>query len=180
MEKCLTSLDSFCRQPQLFHGVILMPSDKEVLLQIAEGLQYIHSRNLIHRDVKPENILISGDKPAVIKWTDFGLSKRVANKDGTIWSSKKGTKGWMAPEVDKKEMAPDVLPEKVRAGEKSDIFCLGCVFFFFLTPTIHPFGNNSNERKNNIRSKIQPNLTIPNPANPSSTFILVINVYTSK
>ena len=178
MEKCLTSLDSFCRQPQLFHGVILMPPDKKVLIQIAEGLQYIHSRNLIHRDVKPENILIlSGDKPAlepaVIKWTDFGLSKRVANRDGTIWSSKKGTEGWMAPEV-------DVKPEKVIAGEKSDIFCLGCVFFFFLTPTIHPFGNNSNERKNNIRSKIQPNLTIPNPANHSSRFKLVINVYTSK
>jgi serine/threonine protein kinase len=173
MEKCLTSLDSYFRQPQLFHGVILMPSDKEVLLQIVEGLQYIHSQNLIHRDVKPENILISGDKPAVIKWTDFGLSKRVANRDGTIWSSQKGTKGWMAPEVDANQ-------EKVIAGEKSDIFCLGCVFFFFLTPTIHPFGNNSNERKNNIKSKIQPNLTIPNPANPSSTFILVINVYTSK
>ena len=151
MEKCSTSLEDYCRQPQLFHGVIPMPSDKEVLLQMAKGLQYIHSQELIHRDVKPGNILISGDDPAVIKWTDFGVSKMVKNKDGEPWTCRQGTQGWMAPEVlllsDNKSLI---------AGEKSDIFSLGCVFFFFLTPALHPFGTFQERDSNILKSQIEP------------------------
>jgi serine/threonine protein kinase len=125
-----------------------MPSDINVLLEMATGLQYIHSRNLIHRDVKPGNILISYGNPAVIKWTDFGVSKETrkkhAGEDVVTWTARQGTKGWKAPEVEKNEV--------VKAGEKSDIFSLGCVFFFFLTPAIHPFGKDSKERRKNIIS----------------------------
>jgi serine/threonine protein kinase len=125
-----------------------MPSDQIILLQMATGLQYIHSKELIHRDVKPGNILLSCDNPTVIKWADFGVSKQMPEdrgEDGITWTTQQGTKGWKAPEVEK-----DV--EKPKAGEKSDIFSLGCVFFFFLTPAIHPFGNNSDQRRDNIKS----------------------------
>ena len=127
-----------------------MPTDKEVLLQMARGLKYIHLQNLIHRDVKPGNILISGDNPAVIKWTDFGVSKKVKNKNGEAWTFCHGTQGWRAPEV----LLND--HESLIAGEKSDIFPLGCVFFFFLTPAIHPFGSNFQERESNIKSQNEP------------------------
>jgi serine/threonine protein kinase len=131
-----------------------MPSNKQVLLQMAEGLQYIHSQNLIHRDVKPGNILISGDNPAVMKWSDFGLSKYIINQKDEA-SSKvavdwpKGTEGWMAPEmINSGEKSKE--GNKFKASKKCDVFSLGCVFFFFLFSGAHPFGNNSLERKLNI------------------------------
>jgi serine/threonine protein kinase len=161
------SVDTYCQQPQLYYGVIPMPSDKEVLLQMATGLQYIHLQNLIHRDVKPGNILISGDRPeSVLKWCDFGVSKKV-DRNGIEWSSRQGTKGWMAPEVDV-EAGND---QNVIAGDKSDIFSLGCVFFFFLTPAIHPFGNSSDERRKNIKSRKEPkNINSMTPVNINDAY----------
>lgn len=160
MERCLTSMDDYIRQPQLYHGVIPMPSDQIILLQMATGLQYIHSKELIHRDVKPGNILISAENPAVIKFADFGLAKYVLNrKDEVTWTMRQGTEGWMAPEVEIKSQNPS-REEKVKAGQKSDIFALGCVFFFFLVPGIHPFGNNKTEIKKNIKSGNQHGINV--------------------
>jgi serine/threonine-protein kinase/endoribonuclease IRE1 len=131
-----------------------MPSDKEVLLQMATGLQYIHSQNLIHRDVKPGNILISGDRPSVLKWSDFGLSKYIINKkdeenNTEDWSFPQGTEGWMAPEMIRiGEKFND--EDNSNVGQECDIFSLGCVFYFFLFSASHPFGNKSHERKMNV------------------------------
>lgn len=98
LEKCLISLHDYCCTPQLYQGIVPMPSDQEVLLQMAQGLQYIHSQDLIHRDVKPENILISYGNSAVIKWADFGLSRAVITGSNTFsWSKLKGTDRWLAP-----------------------------------------------------------------------------------
>jgi serine/threonine protein kinase len=70
-----------------------------VLLQIASGMAYLHSRNVIHRDLKSPNILLDGARTCLI--ADFGLSK-VSNL-GTATMSAIGTPHWMAPEVRKKE-----------------------------------------------------------------------------
>jgi serine/threonine protein kinase len=117
-----------------------MPMDREVLLQMAQGLEYIHSQGLIHRDVKPENILISCDNPAVIKWADFGMSRAVVTGSKTFsWSKFQGTDRWLAPEL---ITAPQ--EKKIKGSQKCDIFALGCVFFFFLVPGVHPFGDGDN------------------------------------
>jgi serine/threonine protein kinase len=120
-----------------------MPSEQQVLLQMAEGLHYIHSQvvngsqPLIHRDVKPENILISCDNPAVIKWADFGLSRAVVTGSKSFtWSKLKGTERWLAPELIQQD-----VKTKVRGSQSCDVFALGCVFFFYLTQGIHPFGD---------------------------------------
>ena len=149
LEKCLTSLDNYCRKPNVCR-IIPMPSHQEVLLQMAQGLEYIHSKGLIHRDVKPHNILISGDNPAVIKWADFGMSRAVITGSKTFsWSKLQGTDRWLAP-----ELIAASREEKVQGSQKCDIFALGCCFFFFLVPGIHPFGDRSdNSTQNNIMNK---------------------------
>lgn len=80
-----------------------LPSDIQVLMQLTEGLDYIHSMGYVHRDVKPFNVLISlpdeNGNPPVMKWCDFGSAIELNSIDGT-YSSRfyRGTVGWMAPE----------------------------------------------------------------------------------
>jgi serine/threonine protein kinase len=139
-----------------------MPTDQEVLVQMAEGLHYIHSQKivnesqpLIYRNVKPENILISCDHPAVIKWADFGLSRAVVSGSKSFtWSQLKGTERWLAPELIQSDAGA-----KVRGSQSCDVFALGCVFFFFLTQGMHPFGDgDDNTVQGNIDNGMQVNL----------------------
>ncbi len=139
LELCAGTLEQFIKKE--YTGP--MPSEREVLYQIACGVHYIHSMmQLIHRDIKPDNILISCTDPVVMKISDFGMSKPTSSR-GTfdLSSGIKGTENWMAPEIlvlvdsNQNELA------KERATVKSDIFALGCVFFYFLKEGIHPFGN---------------------------------------
>ena len=63
------------------------------LVELAIVIEYLHSKNIVHRDVKPDNILI--DKNGHIKLIDMGLSKQlVHNRTSTIC----GTPGYIAPE----------------------------------------------------------------------------------
>ena len=76
-----------------------LPHDSTVFLQLAEGLGYIHSKNLIHQDIKPQNVLISVDSKGKItmKLADFGLSKSVNERgSNTTNSGLKGTNKWLA------------------------------------------------------------------------------------
>ncbi len=165
LEKCLISLHDYCCVPQLYHEIVPMPSDQEVLLQMTQGLHYIHSKKLIHRDVKPKNILISHDNPAVIKWADFGMSRTVITGSKTFsWSKLQGTDRWLAPELIAASRA-----EKITGSQKCDIFALGCVFFFFLVPGVHPFGEGDDEHST------QTNIKNKNPVNFHRKCNLYIN-----
>lgn len=59
-----------------------MPRQIEVFRQLALGLEHIHSKHLIHRNIKPSHALImrssSQNEETIIKWADFGLSRPVS------------------------------------------------------------------------------------------------------
>jgi serine/threonine-protein kinase len=111
--------------------------------QAARGLQHAHDRGLLHRDVKPANLLLqrSGSGPdarAVVKISDFGLARlhepRAGPNDtaGTIMTKDNaviGTPDYLSP-----EQARDVH----RADVRSDLYGLGCTLYFLLTGEV-PF-----------------------------------------
>lgn len=68
--------------------------------QILEGLEYLHIRNTVHRDIKGANVLV--DNNGVCKLADFGTAKRIsaiADGENKYLPSIKGTANWMAPEI---------------------------------------------------------------------------------
>jgi serine/threonine protein kinase/tetratricopeptide (TPR) repeat protein len=94
-----------------------MPQALQVLTQLASALDYAHSRNVVHRDVKPVNILVS---PSLWVWvTDFGIAKSELSTNLTMAGGVLGTPDYMSPEQAKGE---DV-------DARSDLFSLGCILF---------------------------------------------------
>ena len=83
-----------------------------LFLQCISGLSYIHSKNIIHRDINPENLLL--DNNMILKISDFGVSKKIEKNNNHLTFV--GKNGFLAP-----EMFTEIYDEKV------DIFSLGMV-----------------------------------------------------
>ena len=94
-----------------------------VLRPVLGGLGVAHRAGLVHRDVKPENVLISDD--GEVKLVDFGLVRAVAEAGITSTSVILGTAGYLSPEQ----------VEGVEAGPRSDVYSAGIMAFELLTGT---------------------------------------------
>jgi serine/threonine protein kinase len=102
----------------------------EYICQAAEGLQHAHENGLVHRDVKPHNLLVTAE--GLVKITDFGLA-RFAREIGDLTEvhSAMGTADYMAA-----EQANDARTADIRA----DIYSLGCTLYHLLAGC-PPFGD---------------------------------------
>jgi len=108
-----------------------MPEDfaLEIFKQILNGIEYSHSKGVIHRDLKASNILINLDENSVVI-IDFGLATTVEERAGTMDVSA-GTPYYMSPEQFLSLKETDAL---------TDIWALGCILQQLLTNTL-PFGS---------------------------------------
>ena len=100
-----------------------------IAIQVANGMDAAHKHNIVHRDIKPQNIIIS--KEGKVKVTDFGIAK-VASSATINTSASMGSVHYISP-------------EQARGGysdERSDIYSLGITLFEILTGTV-PFDGDS-------------------------------------
>ncbi len=99
-----------------------------IAMQVAQGIEAAHEQHIVHRDIKPQNIIISRD--GKVKVTDFGIAKAATNE--TITSSTMGSVHYISP-------------EQARGGycdERSDIYSLGITIYEMLTGRV-PFEGDS-------------------------------------
>ncbi|KAJ3570292.1 hypothetical protein NP233_g4498 [Leucocoprinus birnbaumii] len=97
---------------------------------IASGIHYLHSRNIVHADLKAGNILVSGAKRAMI--ADFGISHLVMTKFVTSSENAGGTVNWMAPEL---------LTDQTSPAKETDVWAFSCVCWETFTGDI-PFSQH--------------------------------------
>ncbi|KAJ3030020.1 UNVERIFIED_CONTAM: bifunctional endoribonuclease/protein kinase ire1 [Siphonaria sp. JEL0065] len=155
------------------HQLRLTLKPRNVLSQIISGVQYLHSLKLVHRDIKPQNILIGESKGKLnshprILITDFGLCKRLADDQSSFHNTMHtsgGTIGWRAPECmvnhkpeeinsSESEHSQWVLlapSQQMRITKSIDVFSAGCVFYYYLTGGVHPFGDKYTREINILR-----------------------------
>jgi len=103
-------------------------------LRVAEGLAAAHRAGILHRDLKPDNVMLTHQ--GVPKITDFGLAKRVVlNPNSEKLMEFVGTPSFMAPE----------LFEHQPASTASDVYALGICYFYLLTGQLPFHSENLNE-----------------------------------
>jgi serine/threonine-protein kinase len=103
----------------------------ELALQVARGLSFAHQQGLVHRDVKPQNVLLNGDGQA--KVTDFGIARSLDVQHGmTQTGTVLGTSDYIAPEQ----------AQGQRVDEHTDVYSLGVVLYEMLTNEVPFPGEN--------------------------------------
>ncbi|MBA3842923.1 MAG: serine/threonine protein kinase [Actinobacteria bacterium] len=103
----------------------------ELGIQIARGLSFAHQQGLVHRDVKPQNVLLNGNGEA--KVTDFGIARSLDVQHGmTQTGTVLGTSDYIAPEQ----------AQGQRVDEHTDVYSLGIVIYELLTSEVPFPGEN--------------------------------------
>jgi Protein kinase domain/PASTA domain len=120
-------------------GALPAAEAAELVAQVADGLDAVHAAGLVHRDVKPANVLIgdgdSGRRAAFL--TDFGLAKAAAATDGlTATGEVIGSVDYIAPEQ----------IEGWRIDARTDVYALGCVLFHAVSGRV-PFPDRESSAK---------------------------------
>ena len=98
----------------------------KVIVDVCRGLHHAHVSNIVHRDVKPANMLVSAE--GTVKVCDFGIAKRFEQAGQDI----QGSKNTMMAKGTAQYMPPEQCDLQGRADKRSDVYALGCVIYEML------------------------------------------------
>jgi serine/threonine protein kinase len=137
--KVFYEIEEIAENGELFNYVyelgkgFIEPICSKIFIKILKNVKLLHENNIIHGDIKPENILIGNDFD--IKLIDFGFSQKINKKNNSIINSTERSDKYSSPEIRKANIAG-------YDGIKSDIFSLG-VLLFVITVGRFPFNASS-------------------------------------
>lgn len=161
-------------------GGLTLPEVIDIMTQLTSAIACAHDSNIIHRDIKPQNVLIKED--GIVKITDFGIAMALNSNELTQTNSVMGSVHYLPPEQ----------ANGKGATVKSDIYSLGIVMFELLTGKVPFKGENAVEiaikqMKNQIPSVCNINSLIPQSVeniilkacakNPKNRYTNVIEMY---
>ncbi|KAK0551392.1 bifunctional endoribonuclease/protein kinase ire1 [Tilletia horrida] len=178
LELCPASLADVIDKPSEYRELHNMLEPKQALRQITSGVRHLHSLHIVHRDIKPQNILVAvspNGKRLKMLLSDFGLSKRLDGLAQTSFSqtvnNPGGTVGWRAPEILRGDVQLDPA-----GGSESEPSSMGVhsadglrdgttpaeerkrltravdIFAYILANGEHPFGSRFEREMNIIRN----------------------------
>jgi len=136
-------------EQRLNAGPVTITEAKEIVRSIAAGLQFLHSKNMVHRDLKPGNVLCVGGKWQL---ADFGLIRAFGSETAAYTQNITGTPYFMPPESFKGEMSP-----------AWDVWSLGVLIVFAFTRQ-YPFTGASHHEVANAILTQPPRIASPLPA----------------
>lgn len=161
-------------------GGLTMPEVIDIMTQLTSAIACAHDSNIIHRDIKPQNVLIKED--GIVKITDFGIAMALNSNELTQTNSVMGSVHYLPPEQ----------ANGKGATVKSDIYSLGIVMFELLTGVLPFKGENAVEiaikqMRNQIPSVCNMNSLIPQSVeniilkacakNPKNRYNSVVEMY---
>ncbi len=111
------SLDRYLAE----HKKLPLKKIENIMLQVLAALSHAHSKDIVHRDIKPQNILVTSDE--IVKITDFGIAKALSSTTITQTGMFMGSPNYISPEQ----------AEGKKTDGRSDLYSLGVVLFEMLT-----------------------------------------------
>ncbi|CAE6531386.1 unnamed protein product [Rhizoctonia solani] len=176
LELCPCSLSDLVERPQMFPDVVGSFDAKRALSQVTAGLRHLHALKIVHRDIKPQNILVSARGAMLI--SDFGLCRKLEVDQTSFMptafgGAAAGTAGWRAPEILRGEVNVDMAaldvsnggigsnsgsgsgnaPSGTRLTRSVDVFALGCLYFYVLSGGDHAYGDRFERDVNILRDE---------------------------
>lgn len=155
--------DVLNEKPMLPVGQVL-----DIVIQVAQGLSYAHEHGIVHRDVKPSNIMIGPD--GHVKITDFGIARMASAAVRTQTGMVLGSPKYMSPEQVMGKLA----------DQRSDIFSLGIMLYEMLTGRAPFVGENVNAIMYQTLNAVPPSPGSLNPAVPEMLNFIVAKALAKK
>jgi serine/threonine-protein kinase len=120
----------------------------EIIIQVAHALAHAHSHGLVHRDVKPKNIMVN--QQGVVKLADMGLARETTDIEA---AQSEAGKAYGTPYY----IAPEQIRGKIDIDGRADIYGLGATFYHMVTGQVPFTGDDSSEiMKKHLREKLIP------------------------
>lgn len=135
------------------HAPLPTAEVRRIALQLCDALASAHRLGIVHRDVKPANVLATPHRSGHLMWklVDFGLSTRFAGNPD-LKQDEGGTPGYMAPEQIR----------KASVDARSDVYAVGCVLYELLTGRPRFVGRNANEiMKAQLDPRVDEDAAVP-------------------